>query len=97
MYVDIVAIILIYVLVVFFHRKKLKIGLYVLLVIWGLIYAYIIYFSRKSSYAPYYNFEPFWSYRAAFDGFTIKRMDYALQIVQNILVYIPLSRDGLHG
>ncbi len=40
---------------------------------------------------PQLHLDLFWSYRIAFDGFSIKNRFYAREILQNILLFIPLG------
>lgn len=91
LYVDIAAIVVVYVLTLICVKKKWKRGLYLMLGAYLVLYSYLVLFSRKPYAEPKLHLDLFWSYRIAFDGFKIKHLSYAREILLNILVYIPLG------
>ena len=56
-----------------------------------IVYAYLVFLGRKPYKTPQLHLDPFWSYRVAFDGFSIRHRSYAREILLNILLYIPLG------
>jgi len=101
--VDITAIVLAYFLTILFVKKRCKLGLYLMLGAYLVLYSLLVYFGRKPYPEPRLHLDLFWSYRIAFDGFKIKHLSYAREILLNILVYIPLGlilaaifRDSRH-
>lgn len=91
MYVDLAVIALAYATVIVCVQKKWKIGLFLMLGAYLVLYSFLVYFGRKPYPEPRLHLDLFWSYRIAFDGFKIKHLGYAREILLNILVYIPLG------
>lgn len=86
---DIAAIVLVWILTIVFRKKKPV--LYLMLGAYLVLYSFLVYFGRKPYAKPQLHLDLFWSYRIAFDGFKIKHLSYAREILLNILVYIPLG------
>ncbi len=98
---DIVVIALVWVLTVVFREKRPV--LYLMLIAYLVLYSFLVYFGRKPYAKPQLHLDLFWSYRIAFDGFKIRHLSYAREILLNILVYVPLGmilaaifRDSKH-
>ena len=86
---DIAAIVLVWILTIVFRKKKPV--LYLMLGAYLILYSFLVYFGRKPYAKPQLHLDLFWSYRIAFDGFKIKHLSYAREILLNILVYVPLG------
>lgn len=91
LYVDIAAIVVVYVLTLICVKRKWKLGLYLMLGAYLILYSFLVYFGRKPYAEPRLHLDLFWSYKIAFDGFVISNLNYAQQIFQNILLFIPLG------
>lgn len=76
---------------ILFTRNRWRIGLYLMLGAYLILYSFLVYFGRRQYSAPQLHLDLFWSYRIAFDGFSIKNRFYAREILQNILLFIPLG------
>ncbi len=72
-------------------RKATRIILITILVIYAAVYSYLTFFYREPMTEAHLRLEPFWSYREAFDGFTIARLGVARSILLNIAITIPLG------
>lgn len=72
-------------------RRATRIVLGVILLCYGCIYAYLTFFYRTPMKEAHIRLEPLWSYREAFNGFSIRRLGVARSIVLNIMLFIPLG------
>ncbi len=73
------------------NRKATNLILVFILMVYGMGYLYLTFFYRTPMEKAHIQVVPFWSYREAFDGFTIRRLSVARSIVLNILLFIPLG------
>lgn len=72
-------------------RKATTIILIFILAVYALIYSYLTFFYREPMGEAHLRLEPFWSYREAFEGFSIRRLGVARSIILNIAITIPLG------
>lgn len=72
-------------------RKATAIILTVVLLAYGIVYAYLTFFYREPMTEAHVRLEPFWSYREAFEGLSIRRLGLARSITLNIAITIPLG------
>ena len=72
-------------------RKATAIILAAILIIYAGIYSYLTFFYREQMTETHIRLEPFWSYREAFEGWTIARLGLARSIALNIAITIPLG------
>ena len=62
-----------------------------ILLVFCCIFAYLTFFYRTPMEEVHVRLEPFWSYREAFDGMSIRRLGVARSIILNIAIMIPLG------
>lgn len=72
-------------------RKATNIILVVILLLYSAIYAYLTFFYREQMTEIHIRLQPFWSYREAVEGFSIRRLGVARSILLNIAITIPLG------
>ena len=72
-------------------QRGTRIILSFILLCYSVVYAYLTFFYRIPMGEAHVRFEPFWSYKEAFDGLSIRRLGVARSIVLNIAMMIPLG------